>query len=51
MTGYPQKAPLMGLQSITSIVNPAVNGWARENLIEQSSTTHLARVWRWLLSR
>jgi hypothetical protein len=24
----------MGLQSITSIANPAVNGWARENLIE-----------------
>jgi hypothetical protein len=25
----------MGLQFITSIANPAVNGWARENLIEQ----------------
>src|SRR5436190_11491704 len=31
----PQKAPLMGLLSITSIANPAVNGWARENLIKQ----------------
>ena len=40
------RSPLMGPRSITSIANPAVNGWARENLIEQHNIQTPAAVSR-----